>query len=155
MSLANHLGVLSSGGVTLATVTSTVNSAVAASVVYKVVTATATNLNTTGAVASWTGLASAIVVDNLEILGWSATPSALLALTLRDAATGGGNSLVGLVASLNTPITSTALVASASPIASVLGAVRRVTSGALYLNVSAGNGTALTANIRVTYHEVA
>lgn len=120
---------------------------------FSVPIANGVNLNSTGDVASFTGLPAKIIIDRIEISNWSATPSALLALTLRDAAAGAGNSLVGAIAALNGVITATALNAVASPLAAVLGASRKVTTSALYLNVSAANGTALTADVAIFYHE--
>jgi len=114
----------------------------------------AVNLNQTGDVASITGLPSSIMVDRMEILNWSSTPAALLAMTVRDAATGGGNSLLGSIVGLNTPVTATALAAVATPLAAVLGAVRVVSTGSLYLNVSVANGSALTADVIIYYRQV-
>ena len=113
--------------------------------------ATAVDLNATGDLASFTGLPTNILIDRLILWGWSTTPAALLAATLRDAASAGGNSLVGVIAALNTPITATTLAAVMFPSVTALGASRVVTSGALYLNVSASNGSALTANVSVLY----
>lgn len=113
------------------------------------VKASALNLNSTGDLISQTGLPSAFIVKRMVLSNWSTTPSVLLTMTLRDAATAAGNSLVGSVAALNTPITSTALAAVATPLATVLGASRVVSSGGLYLNVSAANGSALTADVTI------
>lgn len=112
------------------------------------------NLNSTGDLASVTGLPASIIVDKMEILNWSTTPSVLLTMTLRDAASGAGNSLLGSIAALNTPITATTLAAVALPLATVLGAVRVISTGALYLNASAANGSALTADIQVSYRSL-
>lgn len=106
---------------------------------------TSLNLNNTGDVATFTGLPSRYLVSSLVLDNWSTTPSALLTATLRDAATAGGNSLVGSIAGLNAIVTATALAAQAFPLASTLGANRSLTASSLYLNVSAANGSALTA----------
>lgn len=107
---------------------------------------TGQNLNATGDKII-SGLPAKYVIDRLVIHDWSATPGALLAATLRDAATGGGNSLVGAIVGLNTPITATALAAEAFPQVAALGANRVLTASTLYFNVSVANGSALTANI--------
>lgn len=113
------------------------------------VKASAVNLNSTGEVLTQAGLPARFIVNRLVISNWSATPSALLAMTLRDTAAGAGNSLVGALAALNTPITATALAAVAYPFAAVLGASRAVTTGNIFLNASVANGTALTADVLI------
>lgn len=105
------------------------------------------NLNSTGDTISILNLPSRFIINQLVFSNWSATPSVLLVGTLRDAAAAGGNSLVGSIAGLNTPITSTALAAVATPLASVLGASRAVTTNAVYLNLTVANGTALSADM--------
>ncbi len=107
----------------------------------------AANLNTTGDVVTFTGLPAQYIVERLIISGWSATPAAILAATLQDAAAAGGNSLVGAIAALNTPITATSLNGQFIPLAAALGATRNLTASSLYLNVSVANGTALTADV--------
>lgn len=113
---------------------------------------TGINLNTTGDVASFLNLPPSCVVERIELSNWSATPSALLTATLRDAATAGGNSLLGSIAGLDGPITSTALTATIASTPLTINAVRKVSTSNIYLNVSAANGTALTADALLTYH---
>lgn len=110
------------------------------------------NLNSVADAAVFTGLPLSLIVDKVEIFGWSGTPAALLAMTIRDAAAGAGNSLVGAIAALNTPITSTALAAQLIPLAAALGAVRVVTTGKIYARVGTANGSALTANLNIYWH---
>lgn len=139
-------GVTSGAGIAINgnTISSTLGSSV--------VKTLAVNLNATGDAASMTGLPANIILDRLEVSGWSVTPAVLLAMTVRDAAAGAGNSLVGAIGSLNGIITSTAMAAIATPLAAVLGASRVISTTAFYLNVSVANGTALTANVSVYYH---
>ena len=106
---------------------------------------TGINLNATG------DNAISIRYSKYVLLGaylydFSTTPGALTTATLRDAASGGGNSLVGSLAALN-GIATTALGAHAIPTASALGAVRQSTASTLYLNVSVANGSALTCSV--------
>jgi hypothetical protein len=106
------------------------------------------DLNGTGDRLTFTGLPSVpYVVEKILIHGWSATPAAPLVMTLRDASSGGGNSLAGSMSGLNLLVTSTALALEAVPNVDVLGTNRTLTSTSLYLNASAGNGSALTANV--------
>ncbi len=113
---------------------------------------TGLNLNQTGDVASFTGLPASIVIDRVEIKNWSTTPGVLLTATLRDAAAGAGNSLVGTISGLNAIVTATALAAVAVPFVAVLGASRVVSTSAIYLNVSAANGSALTGDLTIFFH---
>lgn len=112
---------------------------------------TGVNLNTTGDVFSIiAGLPARFLVSQLLLSNFSGIPTALVAATLRDTATAGGNSLVGALVALNGIVTSTTLVMRAVPLTTALAAAVAVTTAKLYLNVSAANGSALTADITVT-----
>lgn len=121
---------------------------------YKTVTINGADLNISGDRADFTALPASISVDSVEISGWSSTPSAALVATVRDAASGAGNSLVGSIAGADSIVTATAINLVAKPSAAALSAKRRVTTGSLYVNVGTPNGSALTANITITYHIV-
>jgi len=104
------------------------------------------NLNSTGD-KNTAGVPVGAVVDKVKILNWSATPSATLSCTVRDASGGGGNSLLGTITGLNTPITSTALAAVIVPAATATYAQRVTTTNAVYFHVGTANGSALTADV--------
>lgn len=109
---------------------------------------TGLNLNTTGDVASViTGLPARFVITSCFLSNFSTTPSVLLAATLRDAATAGGNSLVGPIAGLNTIVTSTTQTMRAVSLTTALAAQVADITGKLYFNVSVANGSALTADL--------
>lgn len=109
---------------------------------------TGLNLNTTGDVASViTGLPARFVIASCFLSNFSTTPSVLLAATLRDTASAGGNSLVGPITGLNAIVTSTTQAMRAVSLTTALAAQVANTTGKLYFNVSVANGSALTADL--------
>lgn len=112
------------------------------------VQSTGLNLNSTGDVASiLTGLPARFVVTEAFLSNFSTTPSILFAATVRDAASGAGNSLCGNLSGMNTVVTSTTQAARAVALTSLLSAQVANVTGKLYFNVSTANGSALTADI--------
>lgn len=106
------------------------------------------NLNATGDV--WTVQNIPLtnyVVERFTIWGQSVTPSILLTASLRDAASGGGNSILGTMTGLNLVLNNALLGLEMIPFAGAAGSNRVINTSTLYFYVSVANGTALTANM--------
>lgn len=106
------------------------------------------SLNTTGDVWVVTGIPlTNYVVERFTMWGQSATPSILLTGSLRDAPSGGGNSILGAFSGLNLLLNNSLLALEQVPFAGAAGSNRVLSANTLYFNIFVANGSPLTVNM--------
>lgn len=103
------------------------------------------NFNQTGDAATFPMPSAKYIITQILLYDWSATPNVLLAFTVRDTASGAGNSILGSIVGINTLGTATSGFVGKTPVS--LGAYTQLSGSTMYLNISVANGTALTASV--------